>query len=122
MFQIVLEVSPCEPRQREPAHRGTEQLRDGSGCSARPRCRRSWSEIFDVDRCFDCDQFGQTETARRQFITQRYLPSRKRRLLVKRFRNNRRRSDRFWKHTELARYLLERLLLVGPMQGGVVEA
>ena len=28
----------------------------------------------------------------------------------------------FWKHTEFARYLLERLLLVGPVQGRVVEA
>src|SRR3569623_2867369 len=45
-----------------------------------------------------------------------------RRLFVNRFRNKRRRTDRFWKHTEGARYLLERLLLVGPVQGGVVEA
>src|ERR1700760_5140810 len=51
-----------------------------------------------------------------------YFLSRKRRFLVNRFRNKRRRSDPFWKHTELARYLLERLLLVGPVQGRVVEA
>src|SRR5258706_15359918 len=48
--------------------------------------------------------------------------SRKRRLLVNLFRNKRRRVDRFWKRAELARYLPERLLLVGPVQGGVVEA
>src|SRR3954447_612692 len=48
--------------------------------------------------------------------------SRNRRLFVKRFRNERRRTERFWKHTEGAGYLLERLLLVGPVQGGVVEA
>src|ERR1700733_3337228 len=48
----------------------------------------------------------------------RYLRNWKRRLFVNLFRNKRR---RFWKHTELARYLLERLLFVGPMQGGVVE-
>src|SRR5579872_4070175 len=51
-----------------------------------------------------------------------YLRNRKRRFFVSRFRNERRRLERFWKHTELARYLLERLLLVGPMQGRVVEA
>ena len=45
---------------------------------------------------------------------------RKRRLFVNRFRNKRRRFD-LWKHTEFARYLLERLLLVGPVQRGVVE-
>jgi hypothetical protein len=56
------------------------------------------------------------------FIFQHYFPSRKRRLFVNRFRNKRRRLERFWKHTELARYLLERLLLVGPVQGGVVES
>ena len=55
-------------------------------------------------------------------IVQSYFERRKRRLLVNRFRNKRRRPDRFWKHTELARYLLERLLFVGPVQGGVVEA
>src|SRR3974390_872763 len=42
---------------------------------------------------------------------------RKRRRFVNLFRNKRRRPDRFWKHTEFARHLLERLLLVGPMQG-----
>src|SRR5215831_14919892 len=45
-----------------------------------------------------------------------------RRFFVRRFRNKRRRTERFWKHTESARYLLERLLLVGPVQGCVVEA
>src|ERR1700733_9687054 len=48
----------------------------------------------------------------------RYLRNWKRRFFVNLFRNKRR---RFWKHTELARYLLERLLFIGPMQGGVVE-
>ena len=48
--------------------------------------------------------------------------NRKRRFLVNLFRNKRRRFDRFWKDPEFARYLLERLLLVGPVQGGVVEA
>jgi hypothetical protein len=38
------------------------------------------------------------------------------------FRNKRRRLDSLWKHAEFARYLLERLLLVGPVQGGVIEA
>src|SRR3954451_2193471 len=47
--------------------------------------------------------------------------SRKRRLFVNRFRNERRRTYRFWKRSEFARYLPERLLLVGPMQGRVVE-
>src|SRR5205085_8206028 len=51
-----------------------------------------------------------------------YFCSRNRRLFVNRFRNKRRRLERFWKHTEFARYLLERLLLVGPVQGGVIEA
>src|SRR6266567_8318729 len=51
-----------------------------------------------------------------------YFFSRKRRLFVNLFRNKRRRLDRLWKHAELARYLLERLLLVGPVQGRVVEA
>src|SRR6202161_3499894 len=51
-----------------------------------------------------------------------YFLSRKRRLLVNRFRNKRRRLDRFWKDTEFACHLLERLLLVGPVQGRVVEA
>src|SRR6516165_9547191 len=51
-----------------------------------------------------------------------YFLNRKRRFLVNRFRNKRRRTDRFWKHTEFVRYLRERLLFVGPMQGGVVEA
>lgn len=56
------------------------------------------------------------------FIVQHYFPSRKRRFLVNLFRNKRRRLDCFWKDTELTRYLLERLLFVGPVQGGVVEA
>src|SRR5215468_6529920 len=51
-----------------------------------------------------------------------YFINRKRRFLVNRFRNKRRRTDRFWKHTEFVRYLRERLLLVGPMQRGVVKA
>src|ERR1700712_4005286 len=50
-----------------------------------------------------------------------YFRSRNRRLLVNLFRNKRRRLD-LWKHTEFAGYLRERLLLVGPVQGGVVEA
>ncbi|GCC46334.1 hypothetical protein chiPu_0030571, partial [Chiloscyllium punctatum] len=49
-----------------------------------------------------------------------HFRSRKRRLFVNRFRNKRRRPV-LWKHTEFARYLLERLLLVGPVQGRVVE-
>src|SRR6201986_3214522 len=56
------------------------------------------------------------DTARYRLL--RYLRNWKRRLFVNLFRNKRR---RFWKYTELARYLLERLLFVGPMQGGVVE-
>src|SRR6202020_3629638 len=51
-----------------------------------------------------------------------YFLSWKRRFLVNRFRNKRRRSGPFWKHAELARYLPERLLLVGPVQVCVVEA
>src|ERR1044072_6686258 len=39
-----------------------------------------------------------------------------RRFFVNRLRNERRRTERFWKHTESARYLLERLLHVGPVQ------
>src|ERR1700681_4535190 len=46
--------------------------------------------------------------------TQYYFFNRKRRFFVNRFRNNWRR-DRFWKHAEFACYLLERLLLVGPV-------
>src|SRR6266702_8350778 len=53
---------------------------------------------------------------------QGYFFSRKRRLFVNLFRNKRRRLDRLWKHAEFASYLLERLLLVGPVQGRVVEA
>src|ERR1700742_2108068 len=67
-------------------------------------CGKRAGEVFD----------GRTGPAFRG-----YLANRKRRFFVSRFRNKRR---RFWKHTELARYLLERLLLVGPMQRGVVEA
>src|SRR4051794_36125368 len=51
-----------------------------------------------------------------------YFRNRNRRRFVSLFRSKRRRPDIVWKHTELARYLLERLLLVGPVQGGVVEA
>src|SRR5689334_11535825 len=54
-------------------------------------------------------------------MTGNHFLSRKRRFLVSLFRSKWRRF-RFWKHTELARYLRERLLLVGPVQGGVVEA
>src|ERR1700728_1488694 len=41
----------------------------------------------------------------------RHFLSRKRRLLVSRFRNKGRRKSRFWKHPECAGYLPERLLL-----------
>src|SRR6185312_4816261 len=50
-----------------------------------------------------------------------HFRSRKRRFLVSLFRSKRRRTDGFWKRSESARYLPERLLLVGPVQGGVVE-
>src|SRR3954454_22415927 len=46
---------------------------------------------------------------------------RKRRLLANRFRNKRRRIGGLWKHAEFARYLPERLLLVGPVQCRVIE-
>src|SRR5437016_6303620 len=59
---------------------------------------------------------------KRRSVARGYFCSRNRRLFVNRFRNKRRRLERFWKHTEFARYLLERLLLVGPVQGGVIEA
>src|SRR6476660_10335224 len=67
----------------------------------------------------DLDALGQ----RSPFDDSGYLRIRRRslRLFVNLFRNKRLR-ERFWKHTEFARYLLERLLLVGPMQRRVVES
>src|SRR5580704_9109147 len=59
---------------------------------------------------------------RRFLAGQGHFFSRKRRLFVNLFRNKRRRLDRLLKRAEFARYLPERLLLVGPVQGGVVEA
>ena len=51
-----------------------------------------------------------------------YFFSRNRRFFVNLFRNKRRRVDRLWKDPEFAGYLLERLLLVGPVQGQVYVA
>src|ERR1700733_5954902 len=65
---------------------------------------------------------GHTARSMNACAVQLYFLSRKRFFLVNRFRNKRRRLDRFWKDAELARYLRERLLLVGPVQGCVVEA
>ena len=76
-------------------------------------------DIFDGQEMF---RHGDALDQRRFPRQPRHFCNRKRRLFVNLFRNKRRRLDRFWKHAEFARYLRERLLLVGPVQGGVVEA
>src|SRR6266480_6091769 len=81
--------------------------------------RRAQRNIFD-----DHEMLGHGDALdqRRLVGSQRYFLRWKRRFLVNLFRNKRRRFDRFSKDPEFAGYLLERLLLVGPVQGGVVEA
>src|SRR6266404_9451493 len=81
--------------------------------------RRTSGYVFDDHKML---RHGDALDQRRLFTRQCYFLSRKRRFLVNLFRNKRRRLDRLWKHAEFAGYLLERLLLVGPVQGGVVEA
>src|SRR6516164_9554603 len=65
---------------------------------------------------------GDALNQRRRAVGQYHFCNRKRRFRVNLFRNKRRRTERFWKRSELARYLPERLLLVGPVQCRVVEA
>src|ERR1019366_1659471 len=81
--------------------------------------RLTHGDVFDDHKMF---RHNDALDQRRRCTGQYYFFSRKRRFFVNLFRNKRRRFDRLWKRAEFARYLPERLLLVGPVQGGVVES
>src|SRR5437879_6958660 len=110
----------CEPRRRSPPPWSKTALSD-DGRYPRPgtafRCTHR--NIFDCQK-----MLGDPDVLDHGFRNgdRSHFRNRNRRRFVSLFRSKRRRPDIVWKHTELARYLLERLLLVGPVQGGVVEA
>jgi hypothetical protein len=108
----------CRAVRRRRRRESRNSYAASSGFFSRGRLQRAGerTDTYSTARKCSDDPFDQLRRGRRG-----HFRSRKRRLFVNLFRNKRRR-DRFWKHTELARYLLERLLLVGPMQRRVVES